>query len=215
MYNYPNIETTLNEICKSRNCTNKIVTTIIEFVDMVTAKNSIIDVFKTYEFDAVCKNIGITVKDTGDVTGYCNALKEIANTSTLSEDKKEEVIKEFAKYFGECSSDEDFCDEKIYVITKNLSSDDSGIDLVDEYDSWEQAEHDVDENYTSCCDDIFMAENMLYEILGWIRERTVDECKNFCSIIEFNAAGLEDAREAWEAENCEPDEEEEYEEDEE
>jgi hypothetical protein len=210
MYKYPNIEETLNEICEKEFSVSKVVNTITDFIEKMENKTSVIGVFDIDEFGDMCRKAGIKIENTYDITGYTNALKAIANTDKVDEKEKENFVRDFARYFGECSSDEDFCEDKIYVVIKNLSDNDDS-DIVNKYDSWDEADKDVDDIYTGFCDDIYIAEVMWYEILGWIRERNCD-AYNFCSVVDFDARGIEDGREYWEAENCEPDEDDDEEE---
>jgi hypothetical protein len=100
-----------------------------------------------------------------------------------------------AEELADCSDDEEFCNDKIYVVIKGLSEE---ADDVYEFNSWEEAENDFDERYTSCCDDTFIAENVLFPILSYLREKEADKLMNFCSVIEFDATGLEENRENWE-----------------
>ncbi len=121
---------------------------------------------------------------------------EIYNSSTITDERKQTMMVSIAKTIADCSDNEDYCDNKIYVIIKNLSDDNS--ELIEEYDSWEEAEKKVDDWYIGGCGDIFIGENVLYPILCSVREREYDYCVNFCTIVELNASGLEDVRECWE-----------------
>ena len=103
-----------------------------------------------------------------------------------------------AQTIADYSDNEKYCSHKIYVVIKNFY----GTEFVKEYNFWDEAELDVDDWYIGCCDDAFLAENMLYPILCSIREREYDYTMNFCTVIEFNAYGIEDCREFWEEENC-------------
>lgn len=111
-----------------------------------------------------------------------------------------ETLAKIAQTIADCSDDEDFCENKIYIVIKNFY--DETEDYVKEYDSWEEAEKDIDEWYTSCCDDLYLAENLMYPILCAVQGREYDYTMNFCTVIEFNAAGFEEGREPWESENC-------------
>lgn len=137
-------------------------------------------------------------------------ISAVCDSDVISYSDKRRILTVLSKTIADCSDDEDYCDGKIYVVTKNLSDD--GSELVEEYNSWEEAEKDVDERYTSCCDDAYLAETVLFSILCSVKEREWDFTVNFCTVFEFNASGFEDGREPWEAANCEYDDCDDYDE---
>ena len=100
------------------------------------------------------------------------------------------------RVLAESSDDEDLCEGKIYVVI-------DGMNIVKEYPSWDEAEKDVDEWYTGCCDDLYIAENVLFPILCAVQAREWDECLNFCIVMKFDATDIEDGRAYWEEANCE------------
>ena len=130
----------------------------------------------------------------------------ISNAFTSVPWKEEDCNKMifFAKGIAECAESEDCCENKIYVVIKGI--DDSDYVLVNEYNSYEEAEKETDELYTSCCDDIFWGENVLFPILCSVQMREWDYAMNFCTVYEYDATGIEESRESWEEENCPDDE---------
>ena len=130
--------------------------------------------------------------DNGDeFWSYLNEMFE----SELPDKLKRETISSIVNEIAECSDMEDFCDGKVYVIIQ-------GMDITKEYDSWEDTIKDIDEWYIGCCDDAYIAENVLFQILCYAQEHECDRCINYCSILEFDATDIEDGREYWENENC-------------
>ena len=123
-------------------------------------------------------------------------LYEVFASTELTDDEKRCILTPVMTAFAESSDEEDLCDGKIYVVI-------DGMDIVKEYHSWDEAERDIDDWYTGCCDDIFIAENVLFPILCAVQAREWDECLNYCIVMKFDATDIEDAREAWEEANCE------------
>ncbi len=227
MYNTPSIKEILDNLMNTEELSfTTIVDTIINFIEKFKNKDVIRNVFMMDEVDEIGEKLGLWTIDKNFYFGSENAesnkpieeltamLKTVVETNKLSDEEKRNFIVGFADYFGECSEDEDFCDKKIYVIIKKNKSD-GEIDIVNEYNNWDEASSDIDNTYIGCCDDAYLAEVMWFNILCWVRDQQADEYKNFCSIIEFDAEDIEDGRESWEAENCEQDEDEEFEKDDE
>ena len=131
--------------------------------------------------------------DNGDE--FWNYLNEMFE-SELPDELKRETVSPIVYEIAECSDMEDFCDGKIYIVIH-------GMDITKEYDSWEDAIKDIDEWYIGCCDDAYIAENVLFQILCYAQEHECDRCINYCSVLEFDATDIEDGREDWENENCE------------
>lgn len=222
MYNQPNIKETINSILQKENFSNKeLVDAIINFINTLKNPDIAREGFKTEEFDDIGVKLGLWTKDPDYFFGsqYNNdnkpvkelipVLEKALKTDLLNDEEKRNFITEFANFFAECSEDEGFCSNKIYVLIKNISEN-SGVDIEKEYDSWEEAEKDIDDIYTGCCDDAYFAEKVWFTLLCYIQDCECDECKNFCSILEYDCAGLESGRKEWEEENCEQLEDEEY-----
>lgn len=165
---------------------------IINFVNEYPNPENLRCVFECEFFDEMCGHLGINLTNQS-VQEMLSIFGQFVN---LNIPEKEQLVHDFVENFYECSDDEDCCDSKIYIVIKNLSDED--FDIVKEYDSWEDAEQDIDDLYTGCCDDVFFAENVWFSILCSIQNREWDFVKNFCAVIEFNASGLEDSREDWE-----------------
>ena len=140
----------------------------------------------------MCMHLGVNLTNQS-VSEMLSLFEQFVD---LNIPEKEQLVYDFVENFCECSDNEDTCDGKIYIVIKNLNDED--FDLVKEYDSWEDADADIDDIYVGCCDDAFLVEELWYHLLCSIRAREFDYTKNFCTVIEFNATGLEDAREAWE-----------------
>ena len=166
---------------------------IMDFVKKYSAIDNFRCVFDCDEFDTMCTllNVDTSNKSTEELF---DVFEQFVSSDI---NNKEELVYDFVENFCECSDDEDCCENKIYIIVKNISDQDED-SIVKEYDSWEDAEHDIDDLYTGCCDDVFFAENVWFSILCSIQNREWDFVKNFCTVIEFNASGLEDSREDWE-----------------
>lgn len=122
-------------------------------------------------------------------------MHSIVISNTMTDEGKRNELRPLLEAFATCSDDEEACGHKIYVVIK-------GMDLVEEYDSWETAEKEIDDWYVGCCDDAYIAECLLFQLLCYVQSREYDYTKNFCTVIEFNATDIEEGREAWEAENC-------------
>lgn len=152
----------------------------------------------------------ICEEDTDKVLQF---IQNLFDTTAICDDVKREFLTELIGEFARMSDSENCCENKVFVVIKNFA-DEEGIFLVNEYDSWEAAEADIDDTYIGCCDDAYLAENMWFKILCYIQSREWDTLVNFCSVVEFDASGIEDGREYWEEENCD-NEDEEYEEDDE
>jgi hypothetical protein len=199
MYNKPDIKKTISDLLEESPISlNTIVETIINFINEFSNKQAMESVFEIEEIEEMGNKLALwNTSKNRNIEDFINILKSVPNSTLLTNSEKEDFITNFAKHFCECSEDEDYCDGKVYVIIKNLSSDNTN-DIVKEFDNWKDAEYDIDEAYIGCCDDYYLAENMWFEILCYVRAREADEYKNFCSIVEFDAEGLEEAREFWE-----------------
>ena len=135
-------------------------------------------------------------------------IQNVFETTAICDDVKREFLNELIGEFARMSDSENCCDNKVFVVIKNFA-DEEGIFLVKEYNSWDVAESDIDDTYTGCCDDAYLAENMWFQILCYVQNQEWDTLVNFCSVVEFDASGLEEGREYWEKENCEFDEDDE------
>lgn len=135
--------------------------------------------------------IASEVEYAGNGEEFLKYLYEIFASTEMTDAEKRDILTPVMIAFAECSDEEDFSGGKIYVVIK-------GMDIVKEYDSWENAEKDVDDWYTGCCDDIYFAETALFPILCGIQNREWDECLNYCIVFEFDATDIEDGRESWE-----------------
>lgn len=205
MYKEPCIREILKKQLNSeRASVDEVLQTITDFVQKLENKEIVRGVFQTEEFLCMHRIIPtLTRANEKTIDELLAILKKVGTSKQLSEDKRKDFVFTFARLFAECSDDPYYCDNKIYILIKNLSEN-SGIDIVKEYDSWEDAEKDIDDIYVGCCDDAYMAENMWFTILCWCQEHQWDIAKNFCTIVEFDATGLEKGRQYWE-ENCEND----------
>lgn len=233
MYKTLDIKEKIDEILSEKNVSaTKLVDTIVDFVNICPCKGIMREVFKTEEFDKMGEMVGAWTideeycfggeyeSDNTDIEELVNILKKFIDAKNINADTKIEYITEFAKYFGECSEEDDFCEDKIYVIIKNIGVDSNSksedeYSVVEEFDNINDAEKYVDNVYTGCCDDIYFAERIWFGLLCDIQNNEWYYKKNFSTIFMADAKGLEDAREDWEAENCEDDDydEEEFEED--
>lgn len=173
-------------------------------------------IFDCSAVEKMCEALDINFDD-GNLA-YCienavdlfDILKEFLD-SDVSDDEKKEIFFDFVKEFAEASDDEDYCECKIYVIVKNIgkNSDDTETEynIIETFDDIADAENYVDETYIGCCDDSYYAEMIWFRLLSDIQSNCWDTLMNFSKIFEVDAKGLEDGRKNWEAENCEPDEE--------
>ena len=189
--------------------------TIVNFFNAYKNIDALRGVFCCDAFAEMCELLGI--EDAHDYSYAEESATEMLRLFqqffdlAIDENKKRNLVCGFAANFAECSADEDYCDGKIYIIVKNLSENDE-YSIVKEFDNWDDAEYDANEWYTSCCDDLYIGENLLFPILCQVQEREWDMIKNFSIILEFNALGIEDGREAWEAANCDFDDCDDYDE---
>ncbi len=180
--------------------------TIVEFYDKFDNKEVFNCVFCSDEFEEIC--VLSNVEDPHDYPyieeNYDEMLKVFKEFFDLSidENTKKDAVLDFVRNLISCSDDENFCDNKVFVLIKNLYSDDSGIDIEKEYASLDDAISDIDDTYVGCCDDAYLAERMWFQILCYLQSDEWDTCINFCKVFEFNAAGIEDGRKNWEKENC-------------
>lgn len=166
--------------------------------NIVKISSILINFFSNVEEELTIKILSLLFDEIGAVP-TSNDLRQFNNL--LQEPiKNRDFIFEISNAIVNISDVEDFCDNKIYIVVTNFYGETA--DYVREYDSWEEAEKDIDEWYTSCCDDLYMAENMMFPILCAVQGREYDYTVNFCTVIEFNAIGLEEGRESWEDENC-------------
>lgn len=166
-------------------------------------KNVLLDFFSRLDNDFKEKIVDLISEECCDIIPNSNITPHnfIDVISEIFDDtRQKEVAIDIAKTIAECSDYEDFCEHKIYIVIRNFCG--NSDDMVKEYDSWDDAEKDIDEWYTSCCDDLFLAENMMFPILCTVQSREYDFTSNFCTVIEFDATGLEENRECWEDENC-------------
>ena len=133
---------------------------IADFCNKVPNKNVLRCVFQCEEFEAICEKFNIE-----NAQDYPYVEEDIENMLKmfydlfelpLHDNEKENLIMTFVKNFAFCSDDEECCENKIYIVVKNLANEDS--DFVQEYDSWDEATKEVDEWYTSCCDDLYLAD---------------------------------------------------------
>lgn len=186
IFELPDIKEEISRIIEKDNFSVK------ELQDLISGFfDKIDDDFKIKIFNKIAKEIGYEGKS-GHVLAY---FYDVIAETEGQDSKSNYGVRVLAEEFANCSDDEDFCDGKIYIVIKGL---DETFDDVREYNSWEDAERDIDEQYTSCCDDVFMAENILFPVLNSIRSREADYTVNFCSVIEFDATDLEAGREEWE-----------------
>jgi len=223
MYKTFDIKEKIDEILSEENVsTTKLVDAIVDFVNVCPCKSIMREAFKTEEFDKMGEMVGAwTVdeeycfggeyeSDNTDIEELVNVLKKFIDAENINADTKIEYITEFAKYFGECSEEDDFCEDKIYVIIKNIGVDSNSkgedeYSIVEEFDNIYDAEKYVDDVYTGCCDDIYFAEHIWFSLLCDIQNNDWYYKKNFSTIFMADAKGLEEGREYWEAENCDCD----------
>lgn len=185
-YELPDIKEEISQIIEKDDFSVKDLQNLIsEFFDKID------DDFKIKIFSKIAKEIGYEGRVDQVLTYFYDVIAETEEQDT----ENHYGVRVLAEEFANSSDDEDFCDGKIYVVIKGL---DETSEDVREYNSWEDAERDIDEQYTSCCDDVFMAENILFPILNSIRFHEADYTVNFCSVVEFDATGFEDGREDWE-----------------
>ena len=185
-YELPDIKEEISQIIEKDDFSVKDLQNLIsEFFDKID------DDFKIKIFSKIAKEIGYEGRVDQVLTYFYDVIAETEEQDT----ENHYGVRVLAEEFANSSDDADFCDGKIYVVIKGIEE---ASDNVMEYNSWEDAERDIDERYTSCCDDIFMAENMLFPILNSIRIREADYTVNFCSVVEFDATNIEDGREDWE-----------------
>ena len=207
MYNQKDIREVLEELLDNENTNlSDFKNAIVDFYNKVENKEIFNCVFRGDEFEEIC--VLASIDDAHNYPyneeSYDEMLKVFETFFDLDIDGqvKKKAIFAFVRNFAHCSDDEDFCDNKVYVLIKNLSSDDSGVDWEKEYDSLDDAITDIDDIYTGCCDDSYLAECMWFQILCYLQSNEWDTCINFCKVFEFNVAGIEEGREYWEAENC-------------
>ena len=185
-YELPDIKEEISQIIEKDDFSVKDLQNLIsEFFDKID------DDFKIKIFSKIAKEIGYEGRVDQVLTYFYDVIAETEEQDT----ENHYGVRVLAEEFANSSDDADFCDGKIYVVIKGIEE---ASDNVMEYNSWEDAERDIDERYTSCCDDIFMAENMLFPILNSVRIREADYTVNFCSVVEFDATNIEDGREDWE-----------------
>lgn len=185
-YELPDVKEEISQIIEKDDFSVKDLQNLIsEFFDKID------DDFKIKIFSKIAKEIGYEGRVDQVLTYFYDVIAETEEQDT----ENHYGVRVLAEEFANSSDDVDFCDGKIYVVIKGIQE---ASDNVMEYNSWEDAERDIDERYTSCCDDIFMAENMLFPILNSVRIREADYTVNFCSVVEFDATNIEDGREDWE-----------------
>ncbi len=180
--------------------TTEILDIITDFVYRLENKELVREVFRKKAFTRMYELMPTTVPaDEKSIEELLSVVRKIGISGQLKENDRRRFILTFAKVFAECSDNPEYCENKIYILIKNMTEN-SGVNIVKEYDSWEDAEKDIDDIYIGCCDDAYMAESMWFPILQCCQERQWDITKNFCTIIEFDAVGLEGARKYWEQE---------------
>ena len=224
MYNKPDIKETLNILMKKNVPLKEIINAVREFTKDIEDESIIRESFKFPEMDEMGERLGLWEIDESFFFGNAKAdadiqidelfdiLNKAINAGHLTEEEKKEFIFAFARNFGECSETEEFCENKVYVIIKNIGKD-SNFDDEDEYDIVEKfnnindAESYVDDIYIGCCDDAYFAEEVWFRLLCDIQSNEWDTLKNFCKIFEVNAKGLEEGRASWEEANLEQDDE--------
>lgn len=195
LYELPDLKDEINRIIKDDTFSqHKLKTMLLDFFNRLDNdfRTKIINLISEECYEII-PNSNITPNN------FIDVISEIFDDAS-----KQNLAISIANTIADCSDSEELCEHKIYIVIKNLY-DDSDRDMVKEYDSWEEAEKDIDEWYTSCCDDLFIAENMMFPILCSVQSREFDFTSNFCTVIEFDATGLEECRESWEDENCDYD----------
>lgn len=206
MYKEPNIKETILTLCQEKTPNIKsIEKVILDFFSKYPKSDNLGFVFDCTAYKQMCKSLGITQtkKFILTKTNFNTLLKTFKDfcASNIPETQKTVLILKFARNFAELSEDEECCENNVHVVIKNLSENKDFV-IDNEYDSWEEAEKDIDNTYIGCCDDFFLAENMWFPLLCYVRDREYDFLKNFSSFIEFNADGLEKEREEWENNHC-------------
>ena len=180
-------------------------TVILEFVQSFENKSVFENLFTDNEiFTHFATKLNL-VYDYSNVESLFEAFVAILDSADLLAEEKEEFLVNFAEMFIDNSDDADFCDTKIFVVIKNIDGKE-GNNIVNEYNSLDEAIKDTDETYIGCCDDIFWGESVLFTLLCALQEDEYDYVVNYCKVFEYDAKYLEEGREAWEAENCDDDE---------
>lgn len=219
MYKHEDIkEVLLKEISKENADPKVIYDEIIDFVKEFNNYETFRLIFDCSAVEKMCKVLNIDF-DEGNIA-YCienaidlfDILKDFLD-SNVSDGEKREVFFEFVKEFANASDDEEYCENKIYVIVKNIEKDadfdgEDEYNVVEKFDDIDDAESYVDETYIGCCDDSYYAEEIWFRLLCDIQNNEWDTLVNFSKVFEVDAKGLEVGRENWEAENCEPNNEE-------
>lgn len=199
MYQEPCIREILEKKLNEKNVqTTEILDIITDFVYRLENKELVREVFRKKAFTRMYELMPTTVPaDEKSIEELLSVVRKISLSGQLKENDRKRFILTFAQVFAECSDNPEYCGNKIYVLITNMSGDDT-IDMVREYNSWDEAEKDTENIYRGCKYDNYIAENMWYPISKWCKEKDWDSVKNFCTIVEFNAIGLEGARKYWE-----------------
>ena len=206
LYNQKDIREVLEGMVESNAELPLIKTAIKDFVDKFNANEILCDALPCDAFEKMCELLEVTYTEDYPGNNPDEAFETLYKFFDLDidEGKKRKLIYDFIKEFVYCSDDECYCDRRVYVIVKNLSSD--GDEIIKQYNDLDMAESEIEDIYNSCFyDDEYIAENVWFKLFCYIRENQYDLLKNFCTVFELDATGIEDSRKNWEDE-CDDDE---------